>query len=133
MNSIGTRDKRWGLSNRTPMVRIYAPLTQPNPSQGDQNPISEGPAATWPNSVVGPNGELPEYVVRDTRPDGKLTWVAFDPIKDRDRGICRRARIDVELVVDGKTVDLNLTKLPRELTIVDRRFDAENDGLRQDN
>ena len=34
----------------------------------------------------------------------------------------RRARIDIELIVDGKIVDLNRIPLPIDTQIIDKRF-----------
>ncbi|MFG0295852.1 MAG: hypothetical protein ACF8PG_08080, partial [Maioricimonas sp. JB045] len=104
-----------------------------NPPDWDQL-VRDGKAlrvqAPWPESLAGKDGELPQYVVSEKQEDGTLKWVAADPYADaKPRGFYFRARIDVELVVDGDIIDLNRTRLPAEAVIVDRRFaDAKTDG-----
>lgn len=79
---------------------------------------------------MGKDGGLPQYVVSEKQDDGSLKWVAADPYADaKPRGFYNRARIDVELVIDGRIIDLNRTRLPADGVIVDRRFaDAKTDG-----
>ena len=36
-----------------------------------------------------------------------------------------RARIDLELVVDGKIIDLNRIQIPSDAPIIDKRFPAK--------
>jgi hypothetical protein len=58
-------------------------------------------------------------------PDGK--WKAQDP-KKLKRPIffgLWRARTDIDLIVDGKIVDLNRIPLPADTPIVDKRFAAK--------
>ncbi|QDU37424.1 hypothetical protein Mal4_17360 [Maioricimonas rarisocia] len=132
----------WGqfLSNERAAIRIFAP-TGGFSTAGDveidvNNPpdfeelIREGKAlragSPWPESLMGENGELPQYVVSEKQEDGTLQWVAADPYSDdksKPRGFYNRARIDVELVVDGAIIDLNRMRLPADAVIVDRRFD----------
>lgn len=104
-------------SNAAPSVRIYAP------SQGE----AVGPngqrlkaAAPWPKDLYGPNGELPEFV-RDELTDGKLHWVKVDPETDKTY-FHNRARIDLDLVIDGQIIDLNRIALPQDTPIEDHRF-----------
>lgn len=71
--------------------------------------------APWPESVTFGTSVLPEYV---TVEGGK--WV---PYVDKGQIAMRnRARVDIMLVVDGRTVDLNRIELPSDTPIVDRRF-----------
>jgi hypothetical protein len=133
----------WGeiLNNKQATVRIYAPSggftssveSKPAEQVDYDALIKEGKAlkadASWPQDLVGPNGELPEYVVAKKKsPDGAMTWVAADPHAPGDQpfpGFYFRARIDVELVVDGDIIDLNRTQLPSESEISDQRFEAK--------
>ena len=111
--------KMWGdlLSNKQPTIRIYGPSGGISMKEATdvKNPpdfeklIKEGRAlragAPWPKNIVGENGELPQYVVSQRGEDGRLGWVPADPNSDDEqgaRGFYNRARIDVELVVDGK-------------------------------
>ncbi|QDU37425.1 hypothetical protein Mal4_17370 [Maioricimonas rarisocia] len=86
----------------------------------------------WPESIIGEDGELPEYVVSEDLEDGTLTWVAYNPdAVDTPKPLRTRmrARIDIELVVDGEIIDLNRTRLPADVVIVDARFvETDLDG-----
>lgn len=134
-----TPPKNWGdfLSNANPAIRIYAPTGSYSMKEAVdlQNPpdfealVREGRAlrarAPWPKAIVGKNGELPEYVVSEKGPDGRLIWVAADPFQESKgppRGFYNRARIDIELVVDGKVIDLNHVEFPDGVVIIDHRF-----------
>lgn len=75
----------------------------------------------WPESVRSESGELPEYVLfREDK------WVPWDGNRNtpglRDM---RRARLELELIVDGRIVDLNRVQLPADTPIIDRRFHDE--------
>lgn len=107
--------KAWGtlLSNEHPTVRIYAPSR----SKGNAQAIA---------AVVGKQGELPEYVVQEKDAAGQTLWSPADPRADRPpRGFYYRARTDLELVVDGKVVDLGRVKLPEDARVVDHRSDEK--------
>ncbi len=69
----------------------------------------------WPQSLMSPTGELPEYVAT-----GLEEWLPFDESQRETWRI--RARIDIVLVTDGKIVDLNRIRLPEDTPIIDRRF-----------
>lgn len=124
------------LSNAKPTVRIYGPPDGVTiaPSEAEKQPwdteqlMKAGKALRssppWPSNIVSASGALPEYV-QATEKDGRLEWVPADRDR-RDGGFLNRARIDLELVVDGSIIDLNRTPLPDECTIVDRRFAQEN-------
>lgn len=99
-----------------PIVRIHAPGSAFLRKDGQE--LHSGPP--WPKEIIGENGELPLSVVAEKDKDGHLHWVAQDP-KQMSFG-ARRARVDVELVVDGKIIDLNRIALPDGVTIIDRRF-----------
>jgi hypothetical protein len=128
----------WGhfVSNEQPAIRIFAPTGGYSSKEGIggvnlpamKKIVAEGQALfagpPWPESIVGKNGELPQYVVADKSADGRLSWVAADPWEDSDkmRGFYYRARIDLELVVDGAIIDLNRVEIPDDIRLVDRRF-----------
>jgi hypothetical protein len=104
-------------SNTAPTVRIYGP------SEGEaRGPKGEKlkASAPWPKELYGPQGELPEFVRADFSKD-KPGWVVVDA-KD-ETGFHDRARIDLDLVIDGKIIDLNRIALPKNTPIEDHRFD----------
>jgi hypothetical protein len=131
--------KAWGdlLSNMGAAIRIYAPsggyslleeTDRQNPPNYDEW-VREGRAARaqapWPEYLIGEKGELPEWVVMTKGDDGCVKWVPADPFNKKPgdpRGFYHRARIDVELVVDGKAIDLNRTAFPDGVTVFDKRF-----------
>ena len=129
-----------GVSNEQPCVRIHAPsrgfvrVPDPNVLGGDELPddvtydemqelVEAGRALSaappWPESAYLPNGQLAEYVSAKWQ-DGRLTWVPVDQAGER-AGFLQRARVDIELVVDGNVVDLNRTYLPPNTSIIDKR------------
>ena len=72
----------------------------------------------WPDSVRNKDGTLPEYAVATEE-----TWVPAEP-GDRggQRGFLNRVRVEIELVVDGKVIDLNRIPLPADTPIIDCRW-----------
>ena len=94
-------------------VRILWPAEDSGPILPDGTRVFA--KAPWPDSVVSPSGELPEYV---RFVDGK--WVAANP--QERQAFYYRARVDIVLIVDGRIVDLNRIQLPTQTPIVDRRF-----------
>lgn len=133
-------DPAWGeiLNGKQATIRIYGPsegytskeATDPNQPVDYEQRVKDGKAlkagAPWPPELVGKDGALPEYVVGDTGVDGRMTWTPADPYAEGEkfRGFYHRARIDVELVIDGEIIDLNELKLPDGSTIKDQRFAA---------
>jgi len=104
------------FNNEKPTVRIYAPVYPVSESfRPGGKKLQTGPP--WPDSIMSPSGELPEYVTISQ--DG-MTWV---PVKEEKPpiGFKYRARIEIELVVDGKIIDLNRIRFPSETPIIDRR------------
>jgi hypothetical protein len=97
-------------------VRIYAPSYTTWPTTTSDGKTLK-PLPPWPESVKLPNGQLPEYVVLF---DDKTTWVPADA-NHTLKGFEFRARIECELVVDGKIIDLNRIRLPANTPIVDKR------------
>ena len=79
----------------------------------------------WPTNIISASGELPEYVVSKEE-DGIARWIAADLEKDRKEnkisGFYYRARVDLELVVDGQIIDLDSMQLPDNTPIRDKRF-----------
>lgn len=73
----------------------------------------------WPDEIRDASGKLPEYVV----PDGQK-WRPITAQDMRDDPISairsRRARTEIQLIVDGKIVDLNRIQIPAN--VVDKRF-----------
>jgi hypothetical protein len=131
----------WGsiLDNRQAAIRIYAPsggytskdAADPDAAVDYEQLIKEGKAlradAPWPAELIGKQGELPEYVVSTTDADGKMTWKSGavpsgDDVNAPFLGFLQRARIDIELVVDGEIINLNELPLPTESTVRDIRF-----------
>lgn len=106
---------RMGLfDNKVPAVRILAPPfnTDVIGSLG----ITSGIESEWPSSVKLSTGELPEYIVKAE--DG--SWV---PEQEAPQAVSfkYRVRIDIELVTDGKIIDLSRIRLPANIPIVDKR------------
>lgn len=116
---------RWGhfTDNERTTIRIFAPTGGTNSK--NRETLKVGPP--WPNSIIGPGGKLPEYVTIDTDDKAHAVWVAADQPHDAShpRGFLNRARIDLDLIVDGTTVDLNRIQLPDNVLVVDRRFSGE--------
>jgi len=128
----------WGkfLKNDKPCVHVYAPSLgwSVNPKL-DLSPedfqkktellIKSGQmiqaTAPWPKYLYGDEGSLPEYVVSYLdEADGKLKWKPGQ-VGDGYKGFYHRARVDIELVIDGKTIDLNRIRFPENVVIVDQR------------
>ena len=134
LSKVGADDKGWGkfLSNAKPCVRIKGPTggyAGGTAKIGGQIDLKELEAGTmlfagtpWPKELVGPHGELPEYVTAVPVEGGKLTWKSIEQIPEGKRGFHNRARVDIEIVIDGEIIDLNHIRLPQDALIVDRRF-----------
>ena len=100
-----------GVRIRSPQTRT---LATPHP---DGKPLRIGPP--WPDHIKSESGALPEYVVYE---NGKWRPYVPDAKKDPSRLISlRRARIEIELIVDGEVVDLNRIPLPADTPIIDKR------------
>jgi hypothetical protein len=104
-------------SNSAPIVRIYGPTDGYASIPGSEPMKTSGP---WPKELIGTKGELPEFICLD-RSNGKAQWVPLDQAK-QDVGFHYRARVDVDLVVDGQVIDLNRIRLPDDGPIQDHRF-----------
>lgn len=137
LSKVGQTDKGWGdfLPNAKPCVRIKGPsggYIGSSAKIGEQINLKELDAGTmifacapWPKDLLGPNGELPEYVTDVSTSDGKLSWKSLDSVPGSDQGFRHRARIDMELILDGQVIDLNRIRLPEDAKIIDRRFETE--------
>jgi hypothetical protein len=106
--SEGPKQEFW-LTDETSAVRIYA------------TPGASGPP--WLESARMPDGRLSEYVVQEKVNDER-TWIPATREKDF-QGILFRARIDLEVVVDGKIIDLNRIRIPSDTPIIDNRWPSE--------
>jgi len=134
LSKAGVTDSGWGqfVSNAKPCVRIKGPTggyAGGKAKVGEQIDLKELEAGTmlfagtpWPKEIVGPQGELPEYVTAVPIEDGKIAWKPIDPAVDKRLGFLNRARVDIELVLDGEIIDLNRLRLPEDARIIDRRF-----------
>ena len=138
---VGSEAPGWpNCSNEGPCVRIHAPsggVTRARPPEGVLQPdipadptyqdlqklVEDGMALNasppWPESAYLPNGELAEYVASEWV-EGRLTWVPAE-MGGEFRGFLHRARLDLEVVVDGDVIDLNFTHLPADTRIIDKR------------
>lgn len=80
----------------------------------------------WPGDIVSTNGGLPEYVVGKEE-NGTMRWVPANLEADRKEnrfvGFYYRARVDLDLVVDGQIIDLNAIRLPANSPVHDHRFE----------
>jgi hypothetical protein len=107
------------FNNEQPVIRIYGPV---HPAYGYSRPGGKmlRPGPPWPESIKSPRGELPEYVTISE--DGN-SWVAVQEIPpiEKVKGFLYRARIEIELVVDGNIIDLNRIHLPADTPIIDKR------------
>jgi hypothetical protein len=118
LSSIEKSVKKGVLFNSDkPVVRIFSHVypAWPQHRAGGNKLI---PAPPWPDSIKSPTGELPEYVAISE--DGS-TWIPVNK-EERPLGFMSRARTEIELVVDGKIIDLNRILLPPDTPIIDRRF-----------
>jgi len=103
-------------------VRIHAPLTGSSVTPGggitgvdDSGKLLRiGPP--WPDHIKSESGVLPQYVF-----DDKGKWASYQP-ENGDRRDLRRARLEIEVVVDGDIVDLNRIRIPVDTPIIDKRF-----------
>jgi hypothetical protein len=77
------------------------------------------PGPPWPKDIITKTGALPEYV-GVIEENGKFKWT---PSTEKHvSGFVYRARIEVELVVDGEIINLNRIPLPEDTPIIDKRF-----------
>jgi hypothetical protein len=143
LRGIGVHTDSSFLMDGQPTVRIYALAysglaCMSLAENGDHNYealTKQGrclrPASPWPTSIIGPNGELPEYV-QVSHEVGYMTWIPADRESGLSKGFLHRARIEIELVVDGHVIDLNRVPFPENSPILDKRFAGEKRQLLND-
>jgi hypothetical protein len=107
------------FDNNEPVVRIYAPSYTGYVEGADGRMLK--PSPPWPDSAKLPNGRLPEYVRLS---DDRTTWVPADANYNPLKGFKFRVRIEIELVIDGRIIDLNRIRLPADTPIIDKRVFA---------
>ena len=127
---LSAPDKRYPDAKRGAPIKacvyVLAPLTgtlvTPEGSlhpPGSESSIPDGKllriGPPWPDDIKSASGILPEYVVYK---EGK--WVAYADGQPKDRNL-RRARTDIELLVDENVIDSNQLQLPADTPIIDRR------------
>ena len=114
---VGPKPPNQFVSNATSTVRIIGPAGGHSIGPNGHH-LEDGPP--WPKELYTADGELPEYVVRESK-NGTLHLVAA-PAKDDAPRFHFRARVDLELVTDGQIIDLNRIRLPDRTPIQDLRF-----------
>lgn len=126
IGSVETPDeRRTGVfSNDAPVVRIYTPVYGSSAQKPGGRALSVGPP--WPSSVSLPDGSLPEYVVISQ--DGSQ-WIRA--VGNVTGGFRHRARVEMELIGDGRILDFNRILVPAEIAIVDNRATLE-EGMGSD-
>lgn len=76
----------------------------------------------WTDDLELPGGVLPQHVVKRKK-DGK--WIAWDGRHSYDDyqspAMIPQARVELQLYVDGKVLDLNRIQLPKDTPIIDMR------------
>jgi len=122
-------------------VRILSPLTgtlvTPKGTRyppGAESAVPDGKflkiGPPWPDHIESESGALPKSVAYEND-----KWVPYTEKKAKEyltkKEYCiTRARIDIELVVDGDIVDLNRIPLPLDTPIIDKRFkDVHTDPM----
>lgn len=112
-----------GVRIRCPRTGELVTFQGANYPPGSESAIADGKflklGPPWPDDIKSESGALPEYVVIA---DGK--WRAWDgkQLDEPHVRSFRRARTDLQLIVDGDIVDLNRITLPADTPIVDKRF-----------
>jgi hypothetical protein len=115
------------FSNERPAVRILAPPAGTVVRSTSSGSVAMVFGPPWPDSALLPDGQLPEYVKMGDA-DGEKTWIPATLPRGNEvpfPGFMYRARIDMELVVDGKIIDLNRIQIPPDTPIIDKRWPAK--------
>lgn len=127
LSKINEIEPGWGnlLTNAKPCVRIRGPaasiLERFEKSFGSDLSADDVEAASI-RELVGPQGELPEYVTQVLVNRSPTVWRDAGKTPGHVAGFMYRLRVDMELVVDGNVIDLNRVPLPQDSRIIDRRF-----------
>ncbi|MHC4312884.1 MAG: hypothetical protein ACYSW3_10520 [Planctomycetota bacterium] len=112
-------------------VRILSPRTGRRLITPEDNGKDLKIGPPWPDHIKSESGALPKYAV-----NGNGKWISYIDKKAKEYYTNKeynivRARIDIELVVDGDIVDLNRIGLPMDTPIIDKRFkDVHTDPMR---
>ncbi|MHC4692562.1 MAG: hypothetical protein ACYS67_07460 [Planctomycetota bacterium] len=102
----------------TPKGTLYPPGAEAHIRDGKFLKI--GPP--WPDHVKSESGALPKYVLYENDKWTPYTKKKAKESSDKRLHHIRRARTEIELVVDGDIVDLNRIPLPLDTPIIDKRF-----------
>lgn len=86
----------------------------------DKHFLKVGPP--WPDYIKSESGTLPEYVAIENVKWKPCDSKEFKGLKGTKAWSMTRARIEIELIVDGDIVDLNRIPLPANTPIIDKRF-----------
>jgi len=140
LTSVNAQNTDGWFPQDVPAIRITAPVAgsysvsptiqlEPGDQVDYSKLINAGLAlrigAPWPESVTDPDGVLPEYVRSEKDHDGRLKWVPANASEGSrhspPRGFLYRARVDLELTIDGSIIDLNHVKLPESVQVIDQR------------
>jgi hypothetical protein len=107
-----------------PCVRVYTPAR--NAALGamkDGKRIDLIPHAPWPRYLYSDSNALPEYVYFNNDANDPRWIPAHLPgPHELPKGFYCRARVEIELVADGNTIDMNRIPLPPNTPIIDERF-----------
>jgi len=112
------------FTNEQPAVRVYCP---PYDSGTIRSLGMCGAEPLWPESAMLPTGQIPEYVTKL-----KDSQILVPVGENTPRDFMTRARIELELVVDGQIIDLNRIRLPADSLIIDKRKEPDDIDIRED-
>jgi len=68
----------------------------------------------WPAGIASAKGELPEFVQVTRAGEEGVKWAAASGDLPAWGGVLYRARVDLELVVDGKVIDVKRIRFPSD-------------------
>ena len=106
----------------TPQGRSYPPGSEASIPDGQY--LKVGPP--WPDDISSDSGGLPEYVVIENGKWRASASAEFKALEAPKVLSIRRARTQIELIVDGDIVDLNRIRLPADTPIIDKRFPEDD-------
>jgi hypothetical protein len=116
VSSVDSPDElRTGMfPNDAPAVRIYTPVYGSSAQRPGGAMLPVGPP--WPRAIMLPNDSLPEYVAIS---DDGARWVPV--VGKSPDGFRHRARVDIEIVADGKVLDAKQILVPAGIPLIDNR------------